>query len=72
VQIGPPFLPPSEGDAEDGRQYRAYFLDRMGHITRLHEFFAADDAAAITIAEGWREGKAMELWSRDRKVKAWP
>ena len=54
-----------------GRQYRLYFLDGLGHITKSHEFFADDDAAAIKIAESWREGRAMELWSRDRQIRAW-
>jgi hypothetical protein len=48
-----------------------YFLDGDGHISRSHEYFAADDAAAIKIGEGWRESRSMELWSRDRKVKRW-
>jgi hypothetical protein len=25
----------------------------------------------IEIAEAWREGRAVELWSRDRMVKTW-
>ena len=54
-----------------GYQYRLYFLDGAGHISKSHEFFAANEDAAIRIAEGWREGRAMELWSRDRKVKSW-
>jgi hypothetical protein len=56
---------------ESGEQYRLYFLDGTGHFTMSHEFFADDDADAIKIAEGWREGRAMELWSFDRKVKVW-
>jgi len=56
---------------ESGQQYRVYFLDGLGHITMSHEFHAQDDRAAIKIAESWREGRAMELWSFDRKVKEW-
>ena len=52
-------------------QYRLYFFDNAGHISKSHEFFADDDAAAITIAEGWREGRKMELWSRNRFVQSW-
>ncbi len=68
MHIEPPFFLPSE--AEGGTQYRLYFLSDDGHISRVHEFFADSDAAAIKIAEGWRE-RAMELWSGDRKVKTW-
>ena len=53
-------------------QYRLYFLDGDGHILKSHEFEVKDDATAIRLAEGWREGRPMELWSRDRKVKRWP
>ena len=52
-------------------QYRLFFLDGAGHIQRAHEFIADDDEAAIQIAEVWREGRRMELWQRDRKVKRW-
>ena len=70
LHFDPPFVPPSF--STDGkRQYRLYFLDGVGHISKLHEFFAEDDADAIRIAEGWRESRAMELWCRDRKVRRW-
>ena len=72
MQFDPPFLPLSRLRSDVGRPYRLYFLDGAGHITRSHEYLAADDSAAIKVAEGWREGRAMELWSRDRKVKVWP
>ena len=52
-------------------QYRLYFLDGVGRIERSHEFEAEDDATAMKIAQSWREGRAMELWSRNRKVKRW-
>lgn len=71
MHIEPPSVPPRSSGTAGGLQYRLYFLDGLGHIAKSHEFFADDDAAAIRIAEGWREGRAMELWSRDRKVKIW-
>jgi len=72
LHIDPPFVPPSGSSGTTGKQqYRLYFLDGVGHITTSHEFFAYDDEAATTIADGWREGRAMELWSHDRKVRAW-
>ena len=68
LQNDPPRIPRSP---REGEQYRLYFLDGLGHITKLHEFFADDDAAAIKIANGWREGRAMELWCRSRIVERW-
>jgi len=52
--------------------YRLYFMDRFsGHIDRFREFDAEDDGAAVAIAEGWREGRPMELWNRNRKLRRW-
>ena len=54
--------------------YRVYFMDRFsGHIEHFHEFEAEDDSAAtaIAVAEGMATGRAMELWSRQRKLKRW-
>ena len=66
----PPFRPPPLPD--EGEQYRLYFLDGLGHITKSHEFFAADDEAAMKTAEAWREGRSIELWHHARIVKRWP
>lgn len=62
----PPFRLPRWPPA-DGQQYRLYFLDGVGHITKSHDFFAADDAAAIKISEGWHEGRRIELWQHARQ-----
>lgn len=63
--------PPSwSSGSSTGTQYRLYFLDG-GHITKSHEFIADNDEAAIKVAESWREGRAVELWCRNRKVKSW-
>lgn len=52
--------------------YRLYFMDRFnGHIDHCREFEAANDTAALTIAEGWRENRPMELWNLQRKLKHW-
>lgn len=51
--------------------YRLFFFDGAEHIERAHEFEASDDEAAVRTSEGWREGRRMELWQRDRRVKAW-
>jgi hypothetical protein len=54
------------------RYYRLYFMDgASGHIEHFREFEAEDDAAALTIAEGWREQQPMELWNRERKLRHW-
>ena len=54
------------------RYYRLYFMDPFtGHIDHFREFESADDEAAISVAEGWREKQPMELWNRERKLKRW-
>jgi hypothetical protein len=63
-------LVPSEGP-QAGQQYRLYFLDALGHLSKAHEFFAEDDSSATKIAEGWREGRRTELWSHARMVCSW-
>ena len=52
--------------------YRLYFMDRFsGHIDHFREFEADGDTAAIDIAQGWANGRPMELWNRHRKLKRW-
>ena len=52
--------------------YRLYFMRRFsGHIDHYREFEAENDAAALAIAEGWREDLPMELWNLQRKLKQW-
>jgi hypothetical protein len=54
------------------RYYRFYFMQRVGdHIDHFREFEAEDDDRALTIAEGWREDRPMELWNLERKLKRW-
>jgi hypothetical protein len=62
----PPSLPPRP--ARGKLHYRLYFMGGTGHISKSHEFFARDDEAAIKTANAWRDGGAVELWCRDRKV----
>lgn len=66
----PPLKPPRE-PREGELTYRLFFFDGAGHISKSHEFLASDDKAALKVAEGWREGRKMELWQRDRRVKRW-
>jgi len=52
--------------------YRLYFIDRFsGHIDHFREFEADSDSAAIHLAEHWSNGKPMELWNRDRRLRRW-
>ena len=63
---------PPRGGVADMIYYRLYFFDGFsGHIDHFREFEAADDAAAITIAEGWSDGRVMELWNRERRLRRW-
>jgi len=60
------------GGWREMRYYRLYFMDRFsGHIEHFREFEADDDAAALAIAEDWREAQPMELWNRERKLMHW-
>jgi len=52
--------------------YRLYYFDRFsGHIDHFREFEAADDDAALALAERWGDGRSMELWNRERRLKRW-
>ena len=52
--------------------YRLYYFDAFsGHIDHFREFEAKDDAAAISLAEQWGNGRPMELWNRERRLKRW-
>lgn len=52
--------------------YRLYYFERFsGHIDHFREFEAEDDAAAISQAEWWSDGQAMELWNRERRLRRW-
>ena len=51
--------------------YRLYSLSRDGHIQRVEDFEADDDADAI--AEASRRGYApKELWCGGRRIQQWP
>ena len=52
--------------------YRLYYFDRFsGHIDHFREFEAVDDAAAIGLAERWKDGRCTELWNRERRLRRW-
>ena len=50
--------------------YRLYFLDSNGKISHAVELQCDDDDSAIQLAEIHSDGRAMELWSLKRRVKA--
>ena len=50
--------------------YRLYFMNRTGHIARVEEFDASDDAKAIALAD--KDGtQPKELWCSSRRVEQW-
>ena len=52
--------------------FRLYHFDRFsGHIDHFREFDAEDDGAAVAVAERWNDGRPMELWNRERRLKQW-
>ena len=52
--------------------FRLYYFDRFsGHIDHFREFEAEDDSAALRVADQWSDGRPMELWNRERRLKRW-
>lgn len=51
-------------------QYRAYTLDKSGHIVAPHVAECADDAIAMEFATKLSKdnGRAVELWEGARRV----
>lgn len=55
-------------------QYRLYFLDSPAAdrlIADSFEFEAANDDAAIQVAEAKAEGRPIELWRGASKIRSW-
>jgi hypothetical protein len=52
--------------------YRLYFLNDRGHITDRVDLDCEDDDHAAQVAATYVDGRDMELWSRDRKVREFP
>ena len=50
--------------------YRLYFMNRRGHIARVEDFDASDDAKAIALA-GENGARPKELWCSSRRVEQW-
>ncbi len=53
--------------------YRLYFMTCTGnHIDRFEAIEAHSDAGAIEAAKLYRGSYPLELWERDRQVRAFP
>jgi len=50
--------------------YRLYCLDGSGKFTKAHELEAANDEAALAVANEMRLSVKCELWERNRMVAA--
>jgi hypothetical protein len=48
--------------------YRLYFLDENGHIRHVKELACDTDSAAIALSDKHADGRALELWERERLV----
>jgi hypothetical protein len=65
-------LLPTSGGGGGMLHYRLYYFDGFsGHIDHFREFEAESDDAAVTLADGWSDGRRMELWIRERRLKEW-
>ena len=49
--------------------YRLYFVDDEGHITDVNVLDCTCDEEAIEAASGYSDGRAMELWQLDRRIR---
>ncbi len=50
------------------RAYRLFFFDAAEHIRGWTVLESQDDAEAVRMAEEKCDGRAMELWDRERLV----
>ena len=54
------------------RKYRLLCADpENGHFALERHFEAANDDAAVELANGWRTNRGAELWRSYRVVKHW-
>jgi hypothetical protein len=52
--------------------YRAYILNRDGHIKLAHPLACEADEQAIAAAQQYVDGHAVELWDGSRKIAFFP
>lgn len=50
------------------KDYRAYLIDRDGHITGVRLVAAEDDRGALETARQYVDGHDIEVWDLSRKV----
>ena len=53
-------------------EYRVYFLDPDGHVSRRVDFVCEDEEAARQHARQLVDGRAVELWTGTRLVEHVP
>lgn len=52
--------------------YRAYIVDKEGHIKSAKVIVADDDEKAVEAAKPMVDGHDIEIWHLDRKVAVLP
>ena len=52
--------------------FRLYYLDKRDRIVEARDLECMDDDDAIRAVEAQRDGRAMELWRRDRRIRIFP
>jgi len=60
------------GERRTVRTYRLFFFDAADHIRHWVALECEDDDAAARAAGEQADGRAMELWLRDRLVRRFP
>jgi hypothetical protein len=51
------------------QEYRAYILDKDGHVTGRIDIVCEDEVAARQRAKQLVDGHAVELWEGDHKIE---
>jgi len=52
-------------------RYRFIILDKGGYALEERIFQASDDAVAMQLAEGWRDGRPCEVLSDTKRLVRW-
>ncbi len=55
-------------DTDQTKSYRAYLIDKAGHVIKPLEIMATNDLEAVEQAKQYVDGHAVELWEKARKV----
>lgn len=54
------------------QEYRAYILDRKGHVQSRVDLICTDEGTAMQHAKQLVDGHDVELWQGDRKIAVFP